>query len=412
MNDKNSNIMLSPLGLDKPSEIMEQFNDIGNKTLEMLRRHVASPGDKKEQRTWGIQEAAKLIGTTPPSLRKWEQDGVLEKPKYDTNGRRCYTLADINLCRDKLGKRYHRPKNSKPIIEAVSNFKGGSAKTVTTAHQAHYMALKGLRVLVVDLDPQATTTFIIGGLIPDLEINPEDTIYKALMEDASDITRVIKHSHFTGVDFVPANLAIQDIELGLPNPELSNIESLGSPATRLKSVLALVEDQYDVILLDCGPNLGILTINAIIAANSLLIPIPPSMLDYASFVMLTGTLSNLFDVLNKEITFFRILLTKHSGSNEAIEIENMIRKQFGDYVLNNYMKETVEIAKATNDLGTVYETTKHRGSRETYKRAINYLDNVYSEMLSLYKRVWKDQVELASASTSSTEINEKEPAHE
>lgn len=392
MTEKDSNILLSPLGLSNPAKTMEEFNEVGNKTLETLRNHVASPHLTKPGRTWGIFEVAELIGATPQSIRRWEKSGFFEAPTIDDNtNRRRYTLEEINKYRDKLGRHYKRPEGSKPIIQAISNFKGGSAKTVTTSHQAHYLALQGLRVLVVDLDPQATTTFIIGGVIPDLEIDPDDTMCTTLLDEPSDIKRVIQHSHFTGVDFVPANLALQDVELGLPNPELSNVKTLGSPSSRLKNALTLVENDYDVILIDCGPNLGILTINAIIAANSLLIPIPPSMLDYASFVMLTGTLANLFDAIDKRVDVFRLLLTKHSGSNEARQIENMIRKQFNEYVLNNYMSETVEIAKATNDLGTVYETMHPRGSRDTYKRAISYLDNVYGELLSLYKRLWSDQ---------------------
>lgn len=392
MTNKGADILLSPLGLDNPAKTMEEFNEVGNKTLETLRNHVASPHHRKAERTWGIFEVAELIGTTPQSIRRWEKEGFFDAPTFDDNtNRRRYTLEEINKYRDKLNKRYKRQENSAPIIQAISNFKGGSAKTVTTSHQAHYLALQGLRVLVVDLDPQATTTFIIGGLIPDLEIDPDDTMCTTLLDDPNDITRVIRRSHFTGVDFVPANLALQDVELGLPNPELSNVKTLGSPSSRLKNALSLVQNNYDVILIDCGPNLGILTINAIIAANSLLIPIPPSMLDYASFVMLTGTLANLFEAINKRVDVFRLLLTKHSGSNEARQIENMIRKQFNEYVLNNYMSETVEIAKATNDLGTVYETMHPRGSRDTYKRAISYLDNVYGELLSLYKRLWNNQ---------------------
>jgi len=397
MANKDTDILLSPLGLENPAKTMEEFNEVGNKTLETLRNHVASPHHRKAERTWGIFEVAELIGTTPQSIRRWEKEGFFDAPTIDNStNRRRYTLEEINKYRDKLNKRYKRPENSGPIIQAISNFKGGSAKTVTTSHQAHYLALQGLRVLVVDLDPQATTTFIIGGLIPDLEIDPDDTMCTTLLEDPNDIKRVIRHSHFTGVDFVPANLALQDVELGLPNPELSNVKTLGSPSTRLKNALALVENNYDVILIDCGPNLGILTINAIIAANSLLIPIPPSMLDYASFVMLTGTLANLFEAINKRVDVFRLLLTKHSGSNEARQIENMIRKQFNEYVLNNYMSETVEIAKATNDLGTVYETMHPRGSRDTYKRAVSYLDNVYGELLSLYQRLWNGQSKISA----------------
>jgi chromosome partitioning protein len=334
-----------------------------------------------------------MIGVSTPTLRKTEsKNSELGNASRNENNRRAYTLERINQCRDLFKTRYKRGKNSAPIQIAITNFKGGCAKTTTVAHLAQRCALEGLRVLMIDLDPQGSASFVCGGLIPDLELEYEDTICNALMEDPEDIKKVIRKTHFDGLDIIPANLALQDAELGLPNSEINNVSTLGSAAYRLKNSLSLINHNYDIIIFDCGPNLGILTINAITAANSILIPIPPNMFDYASFVMLTGTLKTLFESLKiKQFDFFRILLSKHSGSSEAVNVENMLRKQFGGYVLSNHMCETIEIARATNDLSTVYEITKPRGSRDAFRRAVDHLDGVNNEIISHFKTIWANQ---------------------
>lgn len=399
----------TPLGLENPEEIMEAFQDTGNEILVRLRQQVSSPHESKVLRSWGIVKAAEMIGVSAPTLRKQEtKDGPLGEPQRDANDRRIYTLERINEIRRILKTEYIRPEGSCAMIMPIFNFKGGSAKTTTTAHLALKCAMDGLKTLIIDFDPQGSLTFVSTGIVPDLEIDHEDTIYKALREDPNDIHRVIRKTHVDRLDIIPGNLALQDLELALPNPNANFEEDLGSPLFRLKNALKLVKDNYDVVLIDCGPNLGTLTMNAILAATGLLIPIPPNMFDYASFIMLTGTLRNLFALMQsagKHLRYdlFRILLTKHSNSNEAKHVENMIRSQFGGYVLNNYMCTTVEIEKATNDIGTVYEVDKPRGSREAYIRALHHMEDVNNELISYFKQVWDKQAAITSSKALESE---------
>lgn len=387
--------VVTPIGIDDPSSVMAAFQNAGNDMLVRIRDIVTNPYKKKMARSWGIVEAAKMIGISAPTLRKIESENDSLSANRNESNRRMYTLERINQFRDLLQTRYRRKKGTEPICIAITNFKGGCAKTTTVGHLAQKCALEGLRVLMIDLDPQGSASFVCGGLIPDLELEYEDTICNALMENPEEILRVIRKTHFDGLDIIPANLALQDAELGLPNSELNNIKTLGGAAFRLKNCINLIKNNYDVIIFDCGPNLGVLTINAITAANSILIPIPPNMFDYASFVMLTGTLKTLFESLKiKKFDFFRILLSKHSGSNEAVNVENMLRKQFGGYVLSNHMCETIEIARATNDLSTVYEISKPRGSRDAFRRAIDHLDAVNSEIIGHFKTIWDEQANI------------------
>lgn len=406
---------LLPYGSDHPEKLLGKLYQTGNDTLLSLRNLVTSPNTQKKPRAWGSMETAKMIGISDPTFRK-----LIEKyrdiPGVNTeNGEKHqnikkYTLEAINFLREKAGTRYKRPQGSKPLTIAVSNLKGGVGKTQTAVDLAKKIAIEGLKVLLLDFDAQGTATLLSSGLIPDLELQYTSTITNTLISDPSQIHKIILKTHFDGFSIIPANLAIQDCDLILPNPKKNNTEKLGSPFSRLEKALNLIKDQYDVILIDCGPNLGALTLNAIVACNGMIIPIPPSMSDYSSFVMYTATLQNLFSSLeNKKLEYLRILLTKHNGNSnsnkgtihsggnkEALEMESMMRQQFGNYILANYMCETVEVAKAAAEIGTIYDVSKPRGSREAYRRAIQHLDNVNLEIINHFKEIWMQQCDLTN----------------
>ncbi|AWN75890.1 TPA: AAA family ATPase [Legionella pneumophila] len=393
--------MLNPqiitYGTDNPEQLMDKFYQAGNDMLLALRNYVINPEKRKKPRTWGAIEAAKMVKVSDPTFRKLLESHddipgiVMEKQENGRNVKK-YTLAAINCLRDKAGTRYIRPKGSKCLTIAVSNLKGGVGKTETTVDLGKKIAIEGLKVLLLDFDAQGTATLISSGLIPDLELKYEDTITNVLISNPSNIKEVILKTHFDGLDIIPANLAIQDCDLILPNETANNQDRLGSPVIRLAESLKIIKNQYDVILIDCGPNLGLLTLNAIIACDGIIIPIPPSMNDYSSFIMYTATLRNMFKELpSKKLEYLRILISKHTGSNEALQMENMMREQFGRYILTNHMCETVEVPKAANEIGTIYDISKPRGSREAYRRALQHLDDVNLEIINNFKDIWDKQ---------------------
>lgn len=395
-------LSLTPYAIDSPEKLMDKFYSAGNQTLLTLRNFVTSPESRKKARTWGSIEAAQMVGVSAPTFRK-----LLEKhpdlpgiiTEQNDNGRKVkkFTLQAINFLRESANTRYKRPTGSMPLVIAISNLKGGVGKTETAVDLGKKIAIEGLRVLLLDFDAQGTATLISSGLIPDLELRYEDTITNVLVSDPQNIKAIILKTHVDGFDIIPANLAIQDCDLILPNERENNHERLGSPFTRLSQALKLIKEQYDVILIDCGPNLGLLTLNAIISCDGMIIPIPPSMNDYSSFIMYTATLRNLFKELQgKRLEYLRILLSKHSGNNEALQMENMMREQFGRYILTNHMCETIEVAKAANELGTIYDVSKPRGSREAYRRALQHLDDVNMEIINNFKDIWEQQARSSS----------------
>ncbi len=400
---------IAPYGTENPAELMDSFYQIGTEMLLELRNLVTSPEERKQARTWGAVDATKMVGVSAPTFRKLQKEynipGIIIEEAEKNRKIKKYTLSAINSLREKAQTRYFRPEGSAPLIIAVTNLKGGVGKTETAVDLGKKIAMEGMRSLLVDLDAQGTATLVSSGRIPDLEIPYDKTITNSLMNSPKNIEEIVLKTHFDGFDIIPANLAIQDCDLMLPNDKVNNHEHLGSPFERLKAALEIIKNQYDVIIIDCGPNIGFLTLNSIIACNGMIIPIPPSMYDYSSFVMYTATLSNMFKNLPKKpLDYLRIIISKHPGSNEALQMENMMREQFGRYILSNHMCETVEVPKAANEIGTIYDVTRPRGSREAYRRALQHLNDVNMEIINNFKDIWRIQAERNSQTERSSKV--------
>lgn len=385
--------------LRNPGALFEQCADSGSSFLERIREQATAPEQRKTLRRWGIQDAARMIGRTAQTIRQAEANDArftappLGAVERDGGGHRAYTLARINHYRDLFDTRLRRPPGSSALRCAVTNFKGGAGKTTTAVHLAQKCALEGLRVLMIDLDPQASSTLLFG-MIPDIDVDREQTIGDVLVENPAMLRDIIQPSYFTGVDLVPANLALQDAELLLANPLANQERRSGlSAVERLEQAIASVEDEYDVVVLDCGPNLGILTLNAVFAASGLLIPMPPAMADFGSAVLFCQTMSALLSNprFAKALEFMRILITRHSGTVEAKNTEAMIRLAFQPFVLEPVMVQTVEVERASNDFGTIYEIEQPRGSAEAYRRALASLDAANGAMLDVFKGCWAAQ---------------------
>jgi chromosome partitioning protein len=363
---------------------------MGNDLLSNLLKYYSEPHEKKTLRYWKMKDACQMIGRSEAFLRKLENDDPTFTPYKDATGIRQYDLSFINRVRDKANTRYKRPNGSKPIVLAVSNFKGGVAKSTTSLHLVQKCALIGLRCLVIDLDPQATLSLGFG-YVPDIDVQTEETIRSALIESPDKIKALVQKTYFDGIDIIPGNLSLSDLEINLSNFSIQEKQSknLGMPNIRIQNAINQVSNNYDVIVIDCGPNLGMLTINAVTAANALLVPIPPMMNDLGSFVTFTGTLDTLFSQLNKNFDFFRIVLTKHPESILSKQIEILMRERFGAYILQKNIVNSVEIEKASSSFSSVYEVP--RKSTKTYKRAIESLDNVFNEVIDAFKYIWKTQ---------------------
>lgn len=382
---------LTQYGVDDLQNILKAFSDLGTDILSGEVTKDIKAVNKKTLRKFKMKEACEMIGRSDAFLRKLEQtDPAFEPEKI--NGIRYYTLELINKIRDKAGTRYIRPTGSKPIILAVSHFKGGVGKSTTANSVACKMALSGLRVLCIGMDGQGTDALYYG-FIPDLDIAPEETIRPALLDDPSCIKKLIKKTYFDGIDIIPGNLTLTQAEIKLTNydEQIKLIKKLGLPDERLANTIEYIKNDYDLILLDCGPNLNILTLNAINACNALLVPVPPALPDLASFCTYCKTLKEHLEIYekNKTLEFFRILVTKHPKNKASENILRMMLQEFGSYVMQKHIVHSAEIERAASNFCSLYELPS--SSKKTYKRGLESMENVFDEILHAFKSIWEAQ---------------------
>ncbi len=377
--------------------VFSNLSDRGSKLQEALQKVSNRSYKTKELATFNLERAAKMAGCSQNHIRKLEELKEIPPAQFADLGRRkvrSYSLAAINEIREKTGNLPRRPQGSKAAKVVFQNLKGGVAKSVTALHFAQFLALKGYRVLIIDSDPQATTTSAFG-YVPDLNLTSDDTLYPALIEDSKLIKNSIKKTYWDGLDLIPSQLALQDAAFMLPNPEQSNIKKLGDPAFRLSKAIKTIEDDYDVIVVDTSPALSMLSINTILVEGCYMIcPLPPQMFDLSSSAQFFSIMRDIAELKKPQIRQFNILITRHDSSPDALDMTDHIRRAYGDYLLTNYMSQTQELTKGSNDLLSVYEIDKktQRGAKETYRRAIVLLDAVNTEILDRINLMWQEDI--------------------
>lgn len=210
----------------------------------------------------------------------------------------------------------------KATVMAVVNQKGGTGKTTTCENLGVGLAMEGKKVLVVDTDPQASLTISLGYPMPDeLPVTLSDLMGKVMLEKAVEPGEGILH-HEEGVDLVPANIELSGLEVSLVNTM--------SRETILRQYLDTVKQNYDFILLDCMPSLGMLTVNALAAADTVLIPVQAQYLPAKGLEQLLQTISKVRRQINPKLKIEGILLTMvDSRTNYAKDISNLIRENYG-----------------------------------------------------------------------------------
>ena len=205
---------------------------------------------------------------------------------------------------------------------AVVNQKGGTAKTTTTENLGIGLAQEGKKVLLIDTDPQASLTISLGYPRPDdIGVTLSDIMNK-IIDDKPIQDREGILTHAEGVDLMPSNIALSGMEVSLVNA--MSRESI------LKQYIDTVNQKYDYILLDCMPSLGMLTINALAAADDVLIPVQAQYLSAKGLEQLLGTVSKVKRQINPKLKIEGILMTMVDGrTNYAKEISSLIRETYG-----------------------------------------------------------------------------------
>lgn len=208
-------------------------------------------------------------------------------------------------------------------VIALANQKGGTGKTTTTVNLGIGLATQGNKVLLIDADAQGNLTDSLGYQEPDnLPISLATILTKTMMEEPYETDEGILH-HAEGVDLMPGNIELSAIEVSLVNTM--------SRETVMRTYINIIKDKYDYVLIDCMPSLGMLTINALAAADSVIIPVQAHYLPAKGMTQLLHTVARVRRQINPKLTIDGVLLTMvDNRTNFAKDISFVLRRDYGD----------------------------------------------------------------------------------
>lgn len=338
---------------------------------------------------FNVKQAATLVGRSEGTIRRAEDGGDLPPPLKKKSGQReGYTLSDLNRMRDHFGTRPFRADHEDPVVIAFQNFKGGVGKSTNAVHAAQYFALQGYRVLLCDIDPQASATLLFG-INPSNDIDEEDTVLPFLLQEADDMRYCVRKTYWEGLDLIPSCLSVY-------NAEYAIAAGGADPQNRfetLKRGIESVKYDYDVVILDPPPALGMISLNALRAATALVIPTPPAIVDYGSTVTFLTMLVEALEVLERagfesKYQFVQILASRVDENKRAQKIiRDGMKKIFGQDIYPTALIDSSEYNTGSAELRTVYEYTGP--SNQTYKRCRANLDRVMGDIEFTVRNTWK-----------------------
>ncbi len=388
-----------------PASFIHEQAEILSAQLTSIRELTYPPESRKTLAPFRVGEAAKILGVSANRLRTLDPSAFSENMR-DERGNRIFTLESIHQARKYLSEHGQKGRHGRILpqrtadekmqVICVANFKGGSAKTTTSTHLAQSLAMRGLRVLAIDLDPQASLSSMFG-ILPELDLEPNSTLYGAIRYDDERVPLkdLIHKTYFHNLDLVPGALELMEYEHQTPNA-IARGEAAGDDIffRSIHNAVQSVSDDYDVVIFDAPPQLGYLSLGALFAANGVLITVHPAMLDISSMNQFLNMLGDLVEVVegygvDMGLDFFNYVLTRYNPNDKAqINCATLLRSLFEDRVLAHPVLESTAIANAALENKTIYEIARGMVSSQALSRAIESVDSVNTEVFNILEHTW------------------------
>jgi chromosome partitioning protein len=364
--------------------------------IESVRGTMLAPDARKNPPTFTTNQIAAVCGLQKAQMDYRLKKGDLPVGHAESGHRRKFSLEDTRIWARAERSKMMRPKDAEAITIAVANFKGGVTKTTTAVTLAQGLSLRGHNVLVIDTDPQGSMTTLFG-LLPDVDVTDEQTILSLCYGSELSIDYAITSTYWSGIDIVPANLALYSAEFALPSRQKT--ESSFEFWNVLNNGIDTARTKYDVIILDTSPSLSYLTINALLASDGLIMPLPPSTLDFTS----SGQFWNLFNDLaanlvtnrgkTKSFDFVDVLLARvDSNDTSSNVVREWITAGYANMVLPVEILKTALTASASAEFGTVYDTDPSTINARTYRRAFDAYERVVELVEGQIQSAWNRQL--------------------
>jgi chromosome partitioning protein len=397
--------------LKEPSRLRKRIDlkqlvliaDRAESMLSQLRDDLLEPWPRKQSPMVTVNRLAKLCKVERTKIQYLCTRG--NKGEYptgrmtSTNRNREFTLAEAQKFVKLAGPYMARPEGLPGVSIAVGNFKGGVGKTTTSVGLAQGLTLRGHRVLLVDLDPQASSTTLMG-YVPTAEVTENMTVMPYVYGDTTSLADTIVSSYWDNLDLLLASPSLFGADFFLPSKQAKD------PTFEYWSVLEAampeLRQMYDVIIFDTPPSLAYLATNCFLSADGIVVPLPPETLDFASSVAFFRQFADLFQGLSdnrsieKSFAFIKIFLSKVRPRVASTSVvSSWIQETYPELLGRAELFESDVVKKSTTEFKTVYdlEARTYEGGAALFNRTIDSFDEMIDEIEEQIEDVWVEALE-------------------
>ena len=350
--------------------------------MDEIREQMLAPRPRKKAPSFTISQVATFCGVDRTRINYVlsKDDTHLPKGTMQGTGRsRIFSFSEAQEWIRAEGNISLRPEGALGDIIVVSNFKGGSTKTTTAMSLAQGLTLRGKTVLVVDLDPQASLTELCG-MYAEQDVTEEDTVLPLIYGDEENLGYAVKETYWNNLYAIPAATPISAAEFAIPKKVMDN---RGFPFWRIiGDGLRPLREEFDYIIIDTSPSMSYLTINGLMAANAMVMPLVPESLDFISSTQFWGLFADLcrtFSELesNKVFDFISILLTKvdNGPASAAPIVRSWSQRAYGDWLLPVEIPLSSVVSSEALEFSTIYDIESWPGGKKTLDRIRDPFDD-------------------------------------
>jgi len=366
--------------------------------VQQVRTSMLAPEARKSPPTFNSAQLAELCSLEVSQVQYLAKKGDLPSGERPGSSRRQWSLIEARKwVRELKSDSLRDPKLAAGVCISVANFKGGVSKTTTAAALAQGLSLRGHKVLVIDTDPQGSLTTLFG-IMPDTEVEEDQTILSLCAGEVDSILPAVRTTYWDGIDLVCGAPVLFNAEFLLPARQKSEPDFAFWRV--LDSGLDEAREIYDVIIIDTPPSLSYITINALIAAEGIVMPLPPNALDFASSAqfwnLFTEVCGGLFRSRgdDKKYYFVDVVLSRVDRSDAvSTAVREWIINAYGSKVIPIEIPKTSIAATASAEFGTVYDMDSSSAQAKTLKRARDAYEQLVEYIELQVMGVWASNAE-------------------